>query len=160
MNKDCPSCSAEMFLLNAGFSKNGFASILKTSFNNAVMVYYGKCSFCYELDKRPYESGSLPWKTFLQSQSEQGNISRSQPATGPSFRHRCRPHPPVQITGELQALLSQADCVLGSLDGSIQTLPNPELFVYMYVRKEAVLRHRKLPTPRERCCPTRRTPST
>jgi len=28
---------------------------------------------------------------------------------------------------------------LGRLDGSIQTLPDPNLFVYMYVRKEAVL---------------------
>lgn len=36
-------------------------------------------------------------------------------------------------------LLSRADQALGRLDGSILTLPNPELFVYMYVRKEAVL---------------------
>ena len=49
------------------------------------------------------------------------------------------PSPPIQITGELQALLSQADRALGRLDGSIQTLPHPDLFVYMYVRKEAVL---------------------
>ena len=28
---------------------------------------------------------------------------------------------------------------MGRLDGSIQTLPNPDLFVFMYVRKEAVL---------------------
>ena len=35
--------------------------------------------------------------------------------------------------------LSRADRALGRLDGSIQTLPNPELFVLMYVRKEAVL---------------------
>ena len=49
------------------------------------------------------------------------------------------PAPPVQMDGELPALLSQADRVLGRLDGSIQTLPNPELFVLMYVRKEAVL---------------------
>ncbi|WP_217647075.1 Fic family protein [Planctomicrobium piriforme] len=35
--------------------------------------------------------------------------------------------------------LSRADRSLGRLDGSIQTLPNPDLFVYMYVRKEAVL---------------------
>ena len=49
------------------------------------------------------------------------------------------PDPPVKITGELQALLSQADRALGRLDGSIQTLPNPDLFVLMYVRKEAVL---------------------
>ena len=49
------------------------------------------------------------------------------------------PDPPVEITGELQALLSQADRALGRLDGSIQTLPHPDLFVLMYVRKEAVL---------------------
>lgn len=49
------------------------------------------------------------------------------------------PDPPVQITEELQVLLSQADRALGRLDGSIQTLPHPDLFVYMYVRKEAVL---------------------
>lgn len=49
------------------------------------------------------------------------------------------PKPPVDISGELQGLLSQADRALGRLDGSIQTLPNPDLFVLMYVRKEAVL---------------------
>ena len=49
------------------------------------------------------------------------------------------PAPPVQMDGELPALLSQADRALGRLDGSIRTLPNPELFVLMYVRKEAVL---------------------
>lgn len=49
------------------------------------------------------------------------------------------PDPPVEAAGELQVLLSQADMALGRLDGSIQTLPNPDLFVFMYVRKEAVL---------------------
>src|SRR5439155_12087173 len=49
------------------------------------------------------------------------------------------PDPAVRLDGELQVLLSQADRALGRLDGSIQTLPNPDLFVYMYVRKEAVL---------------------
>jgi Fic family protein len=49
------------------------------------------------------------------------------------------PVPTVQISGEIQRLLSQADRALGRLDGSIQTLPNPDLFVFMYVRKEAVL---------------------
>lgn len=49
------------------------------------------------------------------------------------------PDPPVVIKGELQRLLSQADLALGRLDGSIQILPNPDLFVFMYVRKEAVL---------------------
>ena len=49
------------------------------------------------------------------------------------------PTPPVSITGDLQRMLSEADRALGRLDGSVQTLPNPDLFVYMYVRKEAVL---------------------
>ncbi|MDH5639796.1 MAG: hypothetical protein OEY28_00770 [Nitrospira sp.] len=49
------------------------------------------------------------------------------------------PDPPIQIADELQAWLSKADRALGRLDGSIQTLPHPDLFTYMYVRKEAVL---------------------
>ncbi len=49
------------------------------------------------------------------------------------------PVPPVRIDNELQRLLSRADLALGRLDGSIQTLPHPDLFVFMYVRKEAVL---------------------
>jgi Fic family protein len=49
------------------------------------------------------------------------------------------PDPPVKLAGSLQALLSQADMALGRLDGSVRTLPNPDLFVFMYVRKEAVL---------------------
>ncbi len=49
------------------------------------------------------------------------------------------PDPPVQIVGPIQSALSQADVALGRLDGSVLTLPNPDLFVFMYVRKEAVL---------------------
>lgn len=49
------------------------------------------------------------------------------------------PDPPIQFDMEMQALLSEADRKLGRLDGITQILPNPELFVAMYVRKEAVL---------------------
>jgi Fic family protein len=49
------------------------------------------------------------------------------------------PNPPLRLEGELQSLLSLADRALGRLDGSVLTLPNPDLFVFMYVRKEAVL---------------------
>ncbi|MFY9780454.1 MAG: Fic family protein [Candidatus Baltobacteraceae bacterium] len=49
------------------------------------------------------------------------------------------PQPPVRLTGDMQRLLSEADLALGRLDGSILILPNPDLFVMMYVRKEAVL---------------------
>jgi len=49
------------------------------------------------------------------------------------------PDPPVDLTGPLRDSLSSADYTLGRLDGAILTLPNPNLFVFMYVRKEAVL---------------------
>ena len=49
------------------------------------------------------------------------------------------PTPPIRIEGALQRHLSEADRALGRLDGSVETLPNPNLFVYMYVRREAVL---------------------
>lgn len=49
------------------------------------------------------------------------------------------PEPPIEFDGEMRTLLSAADRALGRLDGSILALPNPELFVFMYVRKEAVL---------------------
>lgn len=48
-------------------------------------------------------------------------------------------NPELEISDELQACLSKTDRSLGRLDGSIQTLPDPDLFVFMYVRKEAVL---------------------
>lgn len=43
------------------------------------------------------------------------------------------------MDSDFQALLSTADTALGRLDGSILTLPDPDWFVLMYVRKEAVL---------------------
>src|SRR5438067_12091928 len=49
------------------------------------------------------------------------------------------PDPPIQTTAELVNLLSHADQALGRLDGVAQILPNPDLFVAMYVRREAVL---------------------
>ena len=49
------------------------------------------------------------------------------------------PEPPVRLAGNMQARLSAADLALGRLDGAIQTLPDPDLFILMYVRKEAVL---------------------
>jgi len=49
------------------------------------------------------------------------------------------PTPPIRMDDEMLDLLSKADRALGRLDGSIETIPNPDLFVFMYVRKEAVL---------------------
>ncbi|MDM9382476.1 Fic family protein [Chlorogloeopsis sp. ULAP01] len=50
------------------------------------------------------------------------------------------PDPPIKLDDlELIRLLSDADRALGRLDGSTSILPNPDLFVAMYVRQEAVL---------------------
>ena len=49
------------------------------------------------------------------------------------------PEPPLRLDSELVALLSVADQALGRLDGIADTLPNPNIFVQMYIRKEAVL---------------------
>jgi Fic family protein len=45
----------------------------------------------------------------------------------------------VAVDGELLALLSRADIALGRLDGVVRIIPDPDFFVGMYVRREAVL---------------------
>ena len=49
------------------------------------------------------------------------------------------PHPDIEFDGELRTLLSQADRDIARLDAISALLPNPDLFVAMYVRHEAVL---------------------
>jgi len=49
------------------------------------------------------------------------------------------PDPPINMDNKMLNILSRADRALGRLDGASEILPDPELFVYMYVRKEAVL---------------------
>jgi Fic family protein len=49
------------------------------------------------------------------------------------------PEPPLSIGADLQALLDRANQTLGRLDGITLLLPDPDLFLYSYVRKEAVL---------------------
>lgn len=49
------------------------------------------------------------------------------------------PEPPIEMDRELVETLSRADRALGRLDGVATVVPNPDLFVAMYVRHEAVL---------------------
>ena len=50
------------------------------------------------------------------------------------------PEPPLASNDSaLNAALSKADRAIGRLDGSINTLPDPQLFLSMFVRREAVL---------------------
>lgn len=49
------------------------------------------------------------------------------------------PDPPLALNGALQPALEKAAMALGRLDGIGILLPDPALFIYAYVRKEAVL---------------------
>ena len=49
------------------------------------------------------------------------------------------PDPPLEIGPVLQDLIEKANRGLGRLDGIARVLPEPSLFLYMYVRKEALL---------------------
>lgn len=49
------------------------------------------------------------------------------------------PNPPIEWVPDLITLTAEAEGALGRLDGSAATLPNPDLFVAMYVRQESVL---------------------
>lgn len=49
------------------------------------------------------------------------------------------PVPPVNLEGELRLLLSRADQALGAINTIASVLPSPELFVAMFIQKEALL---------------------
>ena len=49
------------------------------------------------------------------------------------------PDPPPDLTGARQRLLERATLALGRLDSITLLLPDPNLFLYAYVRREAVL---------------------
>ncbi|HSV78359.1 MAG TPA: Fic family protein [Ramlibacter sp.] len=49
------------------------------------------------------------------------------------------PMPPLELSGERQGLLERATLALGRLDSIALLLPDPHLFIYAYVRREAVL---------------------
>ena len=49
------------------------------------------------------------------------------------------PQPPLDMTGKLQGRINQAMLALGRLDAISALLPDAHLFLYSYVRKEAVM---------------------
>lgn len=82
------------------------------------------------------------------------SISKNSVARGPSqragryvrqtrgysaFIPEALPPSDLELKGPVTASLSRADLALGRLDGAVETLPHPELFTAMYVRREAVL---------------------
>jgi Fic family protein len=71
-----------------------------------------------------------------------GKYVKSSIVSGESFNSyipsNLPPEPPIDLS-EIYALLDKANTALGRLDGISLVLPDPSLFLYMYVRKEAVL---------------------
>ena len=65
----------------------------------------------------------------------------------PMAGERCRafvpnpvpPEPPLVLDDDLLNLLARANLALGRLDGLTAVLPDPGVFLYTYIRKEAVL---------------------
>ncbi|MCC9075535.1 Fic family protein [Litorilinea aerophila] len=53
--------------------------------------------------------------------------------------HPLPPNPPLELTNQRQRLLERATLALGRLDSISLLLPDPDLFLYAYVRREAVL---------------------
>jgi Fic family protein len=53
--------------------------------------------------------------------------------------HPLPPVPPLDLTGRLLQRLEQAQLAVGRLDSITTLLPGPDLFLYSYIRKEAVL---------------------
>ncbi|RKZ19548.1 Fic family protein, partial [bacterium] len=53
--------------------------------------------------------------------------------------YKLPPRPSIKFDEEMNELLSNADRSIARLDGITTVLPNPDLFVAMYVQKEAVL---------------------
>ncbi|MGH2699168.1 MAG: Fic family protein [Actinomycetota bacterium] len=62
-----------------------------------------------------------------------------QPGGFEAFVPEALPPPGLEIDERLQSLLSRADLAVGRLDGVIEVIPDPDRFVSMYVRREAVL---------------------
>lgn len=53
--------------------------------------------------------------------------------------HPLPPHPPLEFNAQRHRLLERATVALGRLDSMTLLLPEPDLFLYAYVRREAVL---------------------
>ena len=53
--------------------------------------------------------------------------------------HRLPPDPPLDLTNFRERLLERATLALGRLDSITLLLPDPSIFLYAYVRREAVL---------------------
>lgn len=73
------------------------------------------------------------------AKSRAGRYVRQPPGYFAFIPEPLPPDPPIEFDPPMVALLSRADLAIGRLDGEIRNVPNPNFFVAMYVRREAVL---------------------
>lgn len=66
-------------------------------------------------------------------------LQQPGPAQYRAFIPAPLPPAPLTIGGDLQNLIERASLAVGRVDGITRLLPDPQLFLYMFIRKEAVL---------------------
>jgi len=72
--------------------------------------------------------------------SRSGEFKRTDTGYTAFSPHKLPPDEPgISLDGELGVLLSKADQALGALNTIADVIPDPELFVSMYIQKEALL---------------------
>ena len=93
----------------------------------------------YEQALAAVAGADLNMTTFRQTSTRAGRYVK-QPTGYQSFVPApLPPTPRITFDDAFLDVLSRADRAIGRLDGCAEVLPNSELFVFMYIRKEAVL---------------------
>jgi Fic family protein len=77
--------------------------------------------------------------TLHQSSTRTGRYIKQPSGYRAFVPERLPPTPGINFDDVLLDLLSNADRAIGRLDGCAEMLPDSDLFVFMYIRKEAVL---------------------
>ena len=80
----------------------------------------------------------MPQHTNSPAMDRAGQLVR-QPTGYRAFIPAPLPPADLNLSGPITASLGRANLALGRLDGAVETLPHPELFTAMYIRREAVL---------------------
>jgi Fic family protein len=76
---------------------------------------------------------------FHQTSTRSGHYVRQATGYQAFIPSALPPNPRIKFDDVFLEVLSRADRAVGRLDGCAETLPNSELFVFLYIRKEAVL---------------------
>jgi Fic family protein len=75
----------------------------------------------------------------VRAQSRRAGRYERQPEGYEAFIPEPLPPEDLEVGSRLQALLSKADMALGRLDGVVEVVPDPDRFLLMYLRREAVV---------------------